>query len=70
MKNVFFALALMLTGTVSFGTNANSVANSGCSDWSTFISCGVTWHSCNSNYDSIEDQWEFVEYIHELHCGD
>ncbi|WP_291114745.1 hypothetical protein [Flavobacterium sp. UBA6135] len=85
MKNLFFTLAFMLIGTFAFAnsleienySNENQlnlsqsylVEDTRCTSWTTFVSCGFTWYSCNSSFASIEEQWEFVEYIHGLHCN-
>ncbi len=69
MKSLFFTIALGFMGVYSFGTNSSPIEEYGCTDWSTFESCGSTFYLCNSNFDSAEELMDFAEEMHELRCN-
>ncbi|MDX1718561.1 MAG: hypothetical protein R3353_00230 [Salegentibacter mishustinae] len=63
---------LMLFGSLLFGANGMSNSSTaeevGCSNWSTYESCGQTFHLCQDNFETVDDELDFAQIQHEKRC--
>lgn len=73
MKFLTFILTPALVGLFLSSNVNSSTLNSqeelGCTNWSHYISCGQDFYLCQDNYDSVEEEVDFAQEMHDLRCN-